>query len=150
MHAWAKALELCICIWAELRSDKGCLYSTAYCRLRIRDCWQRALWVPVWWPANINPITSSWTVAQGSQGGLEQAGKHKPHCLTAMCVYCGTKKISFFPLEVKYLTVETSDNYYNKVIADIVIWEWVWNGVQLVISLFECDAAKSIVHTVLW
>lgn len=66
-----------------------------------------------------------------------------------MCVCSAGGKDLFFP-EMKYLTVERSDNYSNKVIADIAIRDSVRCHVQSVISLFEWGAAKSIVHTVLY
>ena len=76
------------CVWAELGLDKYVFShsSAVNCRRRIHDCRQRALWVPVWCPANINPITAPWKTDQGSRGGLEHAGRDGALVNISMCV----------------------------------------------------------------
>lgn len=136
-----------------LRLDKRCLQQQQRCACTadggsmIAD--RKPSEFPVWWLANINPITSLWTVALGSQGGLgysretEHTAQH-----SCVCVCFEGGKDLFFP-EIKYLTAERSDNYCNKVIAVIAIRDSVWCHVQSVIGLFDCGAAKSIVHSAL-
>ena len=72
-----------------------------------------------------------------------------------VCVCCWRKRLFFSPFNFfsprsEYLTAAPSDDYRNKVIADRAIRDLVLIHVQSVISLFERDGAKSLVHAQLY